>query len=160
MESIIQANFKTIAIARRYNETHKSQPIAERADTLGITLTLYIYYLDKFADILVSASPREAEILRSQYVQLINKTKYESMTTTENKKHRATKYESDVKCAQCYHSYLLGQQNEDKNFWYYVERHNDLYGIDPQYTAVFNGNQTRVVALMQLRGEQAYHPAP
>ena len=160
MESIIQANFKTIAIARRYNETHKSQPIAERADALGITLTLYVYYLDKFADILVSARPRGAEVLRSQYVKLINKSNFEIMDKKENKRHRATKYESDVICAQCFNDYLLGKQNDNKAFWYYVERHNDLYGNDPQYTAIFNGNQQRVDTLKQARGEQAYRSAP
>lgn len=153
-------NFKTIAIVRRYDETHKAQPIAERASALGLTLTLYIYYLDKFANILLNASSREAELLRSQYTRIIHQSTFDIMAKEETKRHRATKYDTDVKCAQCYHTYLLGKQTDEREFWYFVERHNELYGNDAHYTAIFNGNNNRVKSLIQLRGEKAYRCAP
>ena len=159
MESKIHANSKSIAKVWLFNERHKLLTIDERAEMLGLTVTTYTYYLDKWVGILFHSPRNIVEILRSKYASIINQ-KFEVMEIQENKRHRASKYESDVLCAQCYHSFLLGQQKKIKEFWYYVERHNDLYGIDPHYTAIFNGNQQRVLALMQLRGEQAYKPAP
>lgn len=160
MDNDIRTNFNTIASVRIFDERNKHLPISERANMLGISLTSYIYYLDKWCSIICHASQRAVEILRSQYASLINQSLPNMENKEETKRQRATKYESDVLCAQCFHSYLMGQNAKIKEFWYYVERHNELYGNDPHYTAIFNGNNERVNTLITARGHDAYKPAP
>lgn len=156
----IRANFKQIAIVRLFDERNRHIGIAERAQILGLSLTTYVYFLDTYTSIVCNASRRAVEILRSQYVSLLNQPLPPMTDTRETKRHRATKYEVDMLCAHCYDMYLNGIQADIKNYWYYVERHNELYGTDPHYTAIFNGNQHRIDTLIKIKGADAYRSAP
>lgn len=151
-----------VAICREAERRYSHLPLVERAKLIGLSDTMYRHYLDKGVEFQTTLQPRELhafhiECDKSKLLHILPK-----VNVNERPRHRESKYHNDLLCAQTYHKYLLGEKSElqSSRFWYYIERHKQLYGVDNQYTAVFNGNNERVVALMQLRGEKSYHPAP
>lgn len=154
--------YRNIAICRECENRHADMSLDERAELVGLTPVLYRYYLDKGVKFETSLQPRELNLLHGECEQVKELFALPTINVNERPRHRECKYHSDLLCAQTYHKYLLGEDSELSSylFWYYVERHKQLYGVDNQYTAVFNGNQQRVVALMQLRGEKSYRSAP
>lgn len=154
--------YRNIAICREAEERFADFSLDERAALIGLTPVLYCYYLDKGVKFETSLQPRELNLLHGECEQVKELFTLPTIDVNERPRHRESKYHNDLLCAQTYHKYLLGEKSElqSSRFWYYIERHRQLYGVDNQYTAVFNGNNERVVALMQLRGEKSYHPAP
>lgn len=154
--------YRNIAICRECENRHADISLDERAELVGLTPVLYQYYLDKGVRFETSLQPRELNLLHAECEQAKELFTLPTIDVNERPRHRECKYHNDLLCAQTYHKYLLGEKSElqSSRFWYYIERHKQLYGVDNQYTAVFNGNNERVVALIQLRGEKSYHPAP
>lgn len=154
--------YRNIAICREAEERFADLSLDERAELIGLTPVLYHYYLDKGVEFESILQPRELRYLTIEVARIEELKNLPKIDVNERPRHRESKYHNDLLCAQTYHKHLLGEKSElqSSRFWYYIERHKQLYGVDNQYTAVFNGNQERVVALMQLRGEQAYKPAP
>lgn len=154
--------YSNIAICRECENRHADLSLDERAELVGLTPVLYQYYLDKWVEFHSILQVRELNILHHEWDKMRMKQELPTINVNKRPRHRESKYHNDLLCAQTYHKYLLGEKSElqSSRFWYFIERHKQLYGVDNQYTAVFNGNQERVVALMQLRGESAYHPAP
>lgn len=154
--------YSNIAICRECENRHADMSLDERAELVGITPVLYQYYLDKGVEFESILQPRELRYLTIEGTRIGGLKKLPKIDVNERPRHRESKYHNDLLCAQNYHLYLLGEESvlSSTRFWYFVERHKQLYGVDNQYTAVFNGNQERVIALMQLRGEQSYRSAP
>lgn len=154
--------YSNIAIVREAESRYYNLSLEERAQLIGLTDTMYRYYLDKGVEFLSTLQTRELNLFHLECDRAKLLHNLPTINVNERPRHRESKYHNDLLCAQTYHKYLLGERSQlqSSRFWYYIERHKQLYGVDNQYTAVFNGNNERVVALIQLRGEKSYHSAP